>query len=745
MGSSSKSQTIGYKYFMAIHMGFARGPIDQIVELEVGGKQAWPIPNGTDITSGPNPPVGIPTVTDDTVILINAPELFGGDKGEGGIEGPCRIMMGKPSQVVEPTIKAALGGVVPDFRGVATAYFDGHICSLNPYPKPWKWRVRRHLAGWDGDPWYPETVKIVYAGGAIIAMNPAHMIYECATNRDWGRGFPRELIDDASFRRCADTLMAENIGLCMRYNRQSNLGEFVETVLNHIQGVIYTSRETGLITFDLIRDDYDPDDLPTFDYDTGLLSIEKPEIASREDVVNEIIVKYKDPITNTERSVRAHNLASIQTQGAKNSNTVEYPGAPTGGIAALFAARDLRVAANSGRRYTVILDRRAWRLIPGSVFRVSAPDKGIANLILRAGKITDPDIKDGKITITAVPDVFGLPKQSFYSVQTSQWSQPNRKALAPTYQTVREATYRDLFNALSRNDLDQVGTQECYAVAMATKPTNLSLNFSLFTKTTSENDYVSRDTDAFSPTFVISTAIGPRDTVIPFSKDIDGSQAILPCAGQLGGEILRIDAITYNSSGVGGSITVARGCVDTVPQAHAAQEPLILFDRFTSFDPREYAMSEVVQGKNITNTSSESLALADATTLQTTMAQRQGRPYGPGNVQINGASMFDSIPQKDDISVKFYHRNRIMLQDQLLGFFDASYDLEPGATYTIVFKDSNKTYRTVTGFTGSEYVYQKSDQLADGLKSGTTISVTLSVFRDGMQSRSVQTISVRTN
>ena len=58
-------------------------------------------------------------------------------------------MMGSASQIYPDWIKNLIGTDVPDFRGVVTAVFDGLICSLNPYPKTWKFRNQRALAGWD--------------------------------------------------------------------------------------------------------------------------------------------------------------------------------------------------------------------------------------------------------------------------------------------------------------------------------------------------------------------------------------------------------------------------------------------------------------------------------------------------------------------------------------------------------------------------------------------------------------------
>lgn len=69
MGKASKV-TVGYKYYMGIFMGLFRGPINEITEIRVGDRTAW---QGS--------------LTDNAVVNINAPELFGGTKSEGGIDG----------------------------------------------------------------------------------------------------------------------------------------------------------------------------------------------------------------------------------------------------------------------------------------------------------------------------------------------------------------------------------------------------------------------------------------------------------------------------------------------------------------------------------------------------------------------------------------------------------------------------------------------------------------------------------
>ena len=147
-------------------------------------------------------------ITANTTLFIDKPKLFGGDDtgGEGGIQGSLDIMMGEPDQVPPPSLLRLLTGLVPGFRGLVTTFFSGLISCYSASPKPWVYRVRRTTKGWDGDVWYPEKAVIILENTesqlddetdllpeqianlrAIHAMNPAHILVECATNRDWGR------------------------------------------------------------------------------------------------------------------------------------------------------------------------------------------------------------------------------------------------------------------------------------------------------------------------------------------------------------------------------------------------------------------------------------------------------------------------------------------------------------------------------------------------------------------------------
>src|SRR3546814_6453257 len=131
----------------------------------------------------------------------------------------------------------------------------------------------------------------------------------------------------------------------------------------------------------LVRDDYVLDDLPLFTPDTGLLDIREDDSGSADTSFNEVIGTGRSPINNQDFQVRAQNLAAFQAQQAVSSLDQDYRGIPTKELLSRVVLRDLRANATGLKRYTVVLDRRAWRLAPGMPFRISDPKRGISNVV----------------------------------------------------------------------------------------------------------------------------------------------------------------------------------------------------------------------------------------------------------------------------------------------------------------------------------------------------------------------------
>lgn len=144
MGKSS-SAVVGYHYRPAFHGGIGRGPIDAYLEFRGGDRTAWA---GTLTASG--------------TISINSPNLFGGEKDQGGIVGDVDVLFGDADQMPNAYLLATFGSQVPAWRGVTTVVFKGgRYGAMNPYPQKASHKIRKILQGWDGEGcWYPEKAEI---------------------------------------------------------------------------------------------------------------------------------------------------------------------------------------------------------------------------------------------------------------------------------------------------------------------------------------------------------------------------------------------------------------------------------------------------------------------------------------------------------------------------------------------------------------------------------------------------------
>jgi len=756
MGSSgkAKSQTIGYRYYMSLLMGLGRGPVDEIVQINVGDVRAWPVPDGdtnsiegqVTVAQGPggdgvalyeNGSVAtvsaglINTISGNGTYWIGAGEIFGGDKREGGVEGNLTVMMGDAAQTVPAYIKGVIGGRVSDFRGVVTLFFDGLICSLNPYPKKWTVRVRRTVSGWDGAVWRPELATIWLASGSIKAMNPMHIIYECLTNRDWGRGYARSWLDDARMTEIAQQLFDENFGLCLRWSRSGELGEFIQMVINHIGGSLFVDRTNGKITMDLLRTDYDAEVLPTFTYSSGLLAIEESDTATQEDVVNEVIVTWRDPIKNQDRSTRVQNLAALHSmEGSKNTSRTDYSGIPVASLADRVAQRDLKAGATALKRFKVTLDRRAWRIVPGKVFRISAPDKDLYNIILRAGKTDSGNDTDGKITVECVLDVFGMPNASFVAENPIEWTPPTRHPQPALRTVVREATYRDLVRSVGPADLLTVANDAGTIAILSTKPTELSQGYKIASKTGGES-YETRSAGSFLPSVKLAANITILQSVVSFTDPIELGLVTVGIPVQIGSEICELQAIDSTAM----TMTIGRGCVDTVPVPHLADTAIFFMTDEPATDGREYVTSEVVDVKVLPFTSTNTLDISAAAVKSVQIIGRQARPWPPSNVRINGAQLGAAVPSvSGDVVFTWGHRDRLSIQDRLYTHDFGSTGEEPGTTYTFrVFLGASTTpVRTESGISGTTWTYTNDMAAADGVTGDVTFELRSS--RDGLTS-----------
>lgn len=708
---SSKKQTVGYRYYLGMHLAICHGPVDAVTEIQVGERQAW---SGNLAASGR--------------INLAAPELFGGEKREGGVSGAVDVAFGEATQTPNDYLQAKVGTPQPAYRGILGLILrQVYIAANNPYIKPWAIRVKRCFRDW-----YQTKAEI--SGAA----NPAHILYECLTNAAWGMGYPSASIDDASFRVAADTLAAEGFGLNLIWLQQSKIEQFVQEVLNHIGGVLTTSPSNGRFVLKLVRADYAVANLPVLD-PTNVIELESFQRAAWGETTNELVLVYTKPDTFKDTSITVQDLANIQAQGAVVSQTRRYPGITSDSLAARVALRDLAAVSTPLAKVRLKVNRKAWNLYPADVFKLVWPPLGIEGLVMRIAAIDGGTLTQGAISIDAVEDVFGLPAASYTAPQPPGWVDPVPVPSAANPRRLIEAPYWDIARTLSASELAYLDATDCFLQTLGGRPAPGAINYEIHSKTSSASTYNERGQGEFAPHAVLASDIGQAVTsTLTYHSEVDIDLVAVGSYAYLNDEAVAITAINTSAK----TLTVNRGVLDTVPVAHATGSRIWFADGFQGIDPTEYAVGETVNARLLTVTGKGTLALASAPTNSLAMNRRQNRPYPPGNLKINGAVYPATV--KGDLSISWSHRDRLSQTVNLTAQSVGNIGPESGVTYTLrIYGESGSLRRTYSGLTGTSQTYTLANDEADsGLgRPNAQLRIELEANRSGVASLQKHSVS----
>lgn len=143
MGGSSV--TTGWNYKLAWHDQLCKGPLDAFIEFRGADKVVW---KGRLTASG--------------AVVAYKPQLWGGDKDQGGVDGTLRVMFGSAGQMPNAYLTSVFGPKTAAWRGIATVAYEGGTWGANnPYAQKRSYRVERIVKGWDGDDcWYPAKAPV---------------------------------------------------------------------------------------------------------------------------------------------------------------------------------------------------------------------------------------------------------------------------------------------------------------------------------------------------------------------------------------------------------------------------------------------------------------------------------------------------------------------------------------------------------------------------------------------------------
>ena len=672
MGKGSKKvTTIGYKYFLGMHMVICHTP-DELKLIEVGERNAW---------SG--------SVTGNQQIYVNAPDLFGGEKKEGGVQGAVDIMFGGPTQAKNDYLVSQLGSILPAFRGVLSVVLrQCFVAAMSPYPKAWAFLVKSIPQ----KEWYPATADI--NGGA----NAAHIIREVLTNASWGMGYTANTIDDASFRAVALQLYNEGLGLSFELTNTDSIENFIYTVVQHINGMFYTRPDNGNFALKLLREDYTASLLPTYD-ESNIITLENFERPSYAEMVNEIVVTYRPQGTSDDDSVTVQDLAAIQAQEGIISQALSYPGIDNATNAARVAMRDLRQKSTPLARVKLKVLRSAWNTAIGDCVNFKWSAHGVDGMVLRVLGVNLGSLVDGSITIDAIEDVFGLPNATYIGDQPSGWVDPVAPPSPALFRNVFEVPYWDIARSLSESEFSYLTNTSAYLATCLGQPTSTAINYELWTKPNS-GDWSYCDDGNFAPHCLLSSQITHSQTTMNVSTfrgnitDVVGGTY-----GFLDSEIVRIDSLNTLT----GELIIGRGCLDTVPAIHVSGTRLYFSEGRTAIDPTEYTTGETINVKELIRTGQGLLSISTATQDNLTLVGRFAKPYPPGNLRLNNVLYATTVT--DDMVISWSHRDRTQQLATIIDHTVGNIGPEVGTTYSIEIRKSsdNSLMESGTGIIGTSF------------------------------------------
>lgn len=810
------STTIGYRYFLGVQVALCHGAVDSIKKLIVGEREAW---KGDISSSGE--------------VYVNAPELFGGEKSQGGVAGAMKVMMGEVGQGQDSYLREHCGTNVPAYLGLTTVLFRKFYWSaMNPYFKaPWL-EVTRVKKGWrDNAVWYPETSEIVrsegqtpttvidvgsqfeyklvaigqdpdldYSNGnwtglfgnapfgtfahsqndegfpapntivdavpqykiwmkkrftvadarqvvmkfkadnvlavwlngvkinptadnewvythiANIApnqenllvmsvvntgplqpengiyaatyayqqdtaksfsdMNPAHIIYQCLTDVDWGMGYSTADLDDANFRAAALKLYNERFGLSLIWEKQMSIMQFVQIICDHINGALQLDLKTGKFKIKLIRDGYDLNTLVELNPD-NILTLDSCQRMGLGELVNMMTVTYTDR-NQTKQTVTVHDLATLEAQGSVVSTSREYLGIRDPELAMRVAARDLNTVSAPLAKVSLEVNRVLFDKEKGDEVLFTWPLLGINKLPMRIIDLDKGTLLDGKMRVELIEDVFGFPDNTYLKPQPPIWIDPQQPPAPSSVRKVIEVPYWEVQRELSPGDFAVFPDDGAILGTLANKPSGVSFDYGI--KVAPNYDGGARG--QFAPNTYLTEALAPAQTNVAIAQGNMLSDVSVGEYALIGNEIVRVDAINP----LLGTMTVGRGCLDTVTTAHPINTVIFFPQDALGSDGVQYLSGQNVTVKMLPRTGQGELTLAAAPTDTVSMVGRFNRPYPPGQLRLVGSEK--SVPSSTyptdvygTLTVTWKSRNRLVqnLEDESAGNITS----EAGVTYNL--------------------------------------------------------------
>jgi hypothetical protein len=573
---------------------------------------------------------------------IFEPELFGGPENGGGWIGNYVFYFGGLNQDVDSNLTFYLGaGNVPAYNGVAHIVMPDHYIGESVNLRKIAFRVQS----------YSNNLALPNDGKIGTDINPAEAMVEILTNKWRGIGKSVLRIDTTSFYNAGVTLYNEGLGISIQVTSPQNGKELIREILRHIDGILFDHPITGLLTLRLIRDDYDEGTLPVYDA-SDIISVENFTRTTWEDVYSQVKVSYQSRDKDSTITAVAQDMAvaNSSSDGLKTSQ-VSFPFCYEASVANKLAARELSQLSVPIFKMSLAMNRNGYGLLPGDVFKISWPEYGIVETVLRVGFFDSGALLDNRLVVDCAQDIFAVSDVVFGDPEPSLWADETGERPAP----VTEYEIIDIPKAVVEFLDIEVPDGQGFVVTLPIRPALTTPTYLPYLGVeTGVLDYVQEETTFplyFELTSEIDILDGFEDGVIASITayydatlgDIDIPSDANPFYQKgliyANGEWMGFDSIS--NDGVD-EITVTnlyRGLLGTLPVTHLIGTKFIIFD-FDSVGEVDIS-TELMDDANVyfkfaTRNASTVRDVSDDDEESFLLSQWTSSPARPRDVQIEG-------------------------------------------------------------------------------------------------------------
>jgi hypothetical protein len=644
----------GFKYYLGYQFLVAwSGKNMRIRSIYMGQKKAW---EGDVSCSG--------QAGNMLDIDIDKPDLFGGCDENGGFSGHFHTYLGGSEQpdpwMVEQMSKDS---VQAELRGLTPAY--GPFVSV-VVPTAYVGKQATIPETWIELQNCPDTLGLGQVGEDA---NPAEVIYEIQTNKDWGLAEP-DNIDKDSLIKVGQTLAAEGVGISVELTNVTKAQTLIDKICEHINAVKFSDPATGKLTFRLIRDDYDLDTCLRLD----VSNCSKVDFTRLDwsQTVSKISVSYTDRSNQYEEStVPDIDPANIEiNSGTQTVKSYDYTYFTTAQNAKWAAQRELNTEGYPLAAASIEGNRQLANLRIGDVVVLNWEPYGIKNMIIRITNVDLGEFTDGKVTLDAVEDVFGLAKTDFGFSGSTEWT-PEDKYPAG----VRDFRYMEL-------PYELVNDNDTYVAAFAARSDNKTQSWTVwrqrqgaaFVSTSS----MSKWSAAGRLTYNVAEFSDVEDVMGFELADIGGIDALESstvdiAVARKGSRLLVVDdeimaysTLTQLPNGHWYVKGVLRGVCDTVPAQHYAQADVFFirsgnYANVTTGGPVATAGYKATEQYNITTATVNHTEAFDVKKVrELTTTRRSELPSVPGRIRLSAHLQTDVVytdALAGDLCISFVSRN----------------------------------------------------------------------------------------